>query len=96
MTVPTRDPSMKPAPEAEAVARDPMRAEDPDALLVSRAALQAMVHDLRNHLNTILMNAGVVARLCEDREKAARFVANFEQEGERAANTLRAVSDRYL
>lgn len=60
-----------------------------------REELQAFVHDLRNGLNSLLMNAGVVAA-ASDRARFGRFVEQFERDGERCAESLRELSDRYL
>lgn len=67
-----------------------------DTVLVPRPELQALVHDLRNHINSMLMNAGVLATLCNGHPKAARYAAQLEDDGERCAQALRDVSDRYL
>ena len=96
MTVPNVGRSTtKPEPESDPERPAPPSPAD-DVVQMPREALQALVHDLRNHLNTILMNAGVVARLCEDKQRVARYVAQFEQEGERCAHALKAISDEYL
>ena len=94
MTVPSMGRSTKPERETGPVR--PTGNEAADVVQMPRETLQRMIHDLRNQLNTILMNAGVAARMCEDRERVARYVAQFEKEGERCAETLQAISDDYL
>ena len=96
MTVPNVGRSTKPEPESGPGHRPAAPSPADGVVQMPRETLQALVHDLRNHLNTILMNAGVAARLCEDKERVARYVAQFEQEGERCAQTLQAISDKYL
>jgi hypothetical protein len=94
MTVPNVGRSTKPAPDSSP--DDRARGQSGDIVEMPREALQALIHDLRNHLNSILMNAGVAARLCEDRERVARYVTQFEKEGELCAEALQAISDEYL
>jgi hypothetical protein len=61
-----------------------------------REELRRLVHDLRNHVNSLMMNAGAVAALCKEGDRVARFVAHIEDDGERCAQTLRKLSDLYL
>jgi hypothetical protein len=84
----TRHPAAKPAPEH--------RAAPGDRVTLPREELQVLVHDLRNHLNSLLMNAGAVAALCRDGGRAERFVTQIETDGEKCAQALRDLSDRYL
>lgn len=67
-----------------------------DLVQIPREELQTVIHDLRNHLNSLLMNAGVVAAACKDRERFGRYIEQFEREGERCAEELQGLSDRHL
>lgn len=96
MTAPNVDRSTTRAPDAGTGAGPASRGDDADAVRIPREDLRRLVHDLRNQLNSILMNAGVATRLCGDRERMARHVAQFETEGERCAQTLQSIADRYL
>lgn len=84
----TRHPAAKPAPEHHGAPGD--------RVTLPREELQVLVHDLRNHLNSLLMNAGAVAALCRDGGRAERFVTQIETDGEKCAQALRDLSDRYL
>jgi hypothetical protein len=91
MTASTRPHAAKPAPErpGEVSAPGP-------TVTLPREELQVLVHDLRNHLNSLLMNAGAVAAMCKDGGRAERFVTQLESDGEKCAQALRDLSDRYL
>jgi hypothetical protein len=92
MTAPTPRRAAKPAPEGIAVSRPPPG----ELVTIPRQELQALVHDLRNHLNSMLMNGGVLAAHCRSNEKAAHHAALLEEDGDRCAQALRKLSDTYL
>ena len=81
MTSPTPRRAAEPAPEAIAASR-PAPGE---RVTIPRQELQAVLHDLRNHLNSMLMNAGVLASHCRTNEKAARYAAQLEDDGDKCA-----------
>ena len=90
MTAPTTNPpAAKPAP-------DPRAPDGGDTVTLPRRELQALVHDLRNHLNSMLMNAGVMAVHCGAGEKVSRLSAQVEADGAKCAQALTTISDRYL
>ncbi len=90
MTAPTTNPhAAKPAPE-------PRAADDEESITLPRQELQALVHDLRNHLNSMLMNAGVLAMHCGAGEKVSRLSGQVEADGAKCALALKTISDRYL
>jgi signal transduction histidine kinase len=92
MTIPAaKHAKPPPAAEAPAAARG-----DAEIVRIPREELQALIHDLRNHLNSLLMNAGVLAAACQDRQRYGRYIDQVEQEGERCAEALRGLSDRHL
>jgi hypothetical protein len=92
MTIPAAK-RAKPPPAAEATTAE---RGDTEIVRIPRDELQALIHDLRNHLNSLLMNAGVVAAACPDRQRYGRYIEQVEQEGERCAEALRGLSDRHL
>lgn len=92
MTSPTPRRAAEPAPDAITASRSPPG----ERVTIPRQELQAVVHDLRNHLNSMLMNAGVLASHCRTNEKAARHAAQLEDDGEKCAQALRDLADRYL
>jgi hypothetical protein len=92
MNAPTRRLDAKPAPEGLAVSRPPPG----ELVTIPRQELQALVHDIRNHLNSMLMNAGVLAVQSRANPSSARHAAQLEDDGEKCAQALRNLSDRYL
>lgn len=92
MTSPTPRRAAKPAPEGMAAPRPPPG----ETVTIPHRELQVLVHDLRNHLNSMLMNAGVLASHCRADAKAAQHAAQLEDDGEKCAQALRDLSDRYL
>lgn len=65
-------------------------------VFVAREDLRRFVHDVRNALNSMLMNAGVVASAERARPDLASFVEQMERSGAACAARLRQLSDRYL
>lgn len=82
-----------PLPEDEGLHASPVA---PELVPWGRDELQAMVHELRNGLNSVLMNAGVLAAVCRDRPEMRRHIAQIESDGQRCAQCLQALSDRHL
>lgn len=79
-----------PAPDPAALG------EANEPLPITREELEVLVHDLRNHLNSLLMNAAVIASACPDRARLGHFIDQVERDGERCAEALQRVADRHL
>jgi signal transduction histidine kinase len=61
--------------------------------LVDRSSLSRHLHDLRNALNSLLMNAAVLAAKLPPAERENRFARQVQVDGERCAALLQALSD---
>jgi hypothetical protein len=66
---------------------------DGPAALVDRDAVATHLHDLRNAVNSLLMNAAVVTMKLPPEHRASRFVTQIPQEGERCAQLLQALAE---
>lgn len=63
------------------------------ALLVDRDAAAARLHELRNAVNSLLMNASVVVVKLPPEHREGRFALQVPQDGERCARLLQAFAD---
>lgn len=90
MTAPSKTTSMPRTPA------DLPAALTADTPAISRAELRVFVHELRNHLNSLLMNAAVVSSACTDRERLGRYLDQIDVEGQRCADALHRLAERYL
>jgi hypothetical protein len=66
------------------------------AVLVPNDVLRRHVHDLRNHLNSMLMSASVVSSQCKDPVRYGRYIEQVETEGDKCARALTQLSETYL
>lgn len=66
------------------------------AVLVPRAILDKYIHDLRNRLGSLLMNAHVLCSRLPEQARSSRFAENIDQDGQACAEQLRRLSDVVL
>jgi signal transduction histidine kinase len=65
-----------------------------DAVLVDHTEVRRLIHDLRNGLNTLLINASLLARAVgEDQPALARSAQYLESAGARCAEDLNRLSE---
>ena len=60
---------------------------------VDRDLVSRTIHDLRNGLNSLLMNAAVVAAKLPPPERDGRFARQVQADGDRCATLLQALAD---
>ena len=63
------------------------------AVLVDRDAVSQRIHDLRNGLNSLLMNVAVLGTRLPEAERQGRFAKQVQIDGERCATLLQALAD---
>ena|SRR5688572_18829088 len=63
------------------------------ALLIDRDAVATRLHDLRNAVNSLLMNAAVLTTKLPREERSGRFAAQVPIEGERCAKLLQSLAE---
>jgi len=63
------------------------------AVLVQRAVLDKYIHDLRNRLGSLLMNAHVLCSRLPDQARSSRFADTIDQDGQACADQLRRLSE---
>ena len=65
----------------------------PGAVSVDRDLVSRTIHDLRNGLNSLLMNAAVLAGKLPPADRDGRFALQLQADGERCAALLQAFCD---
>jgi hypothetical protein len=68
-------------------------AGDGPAVLVDRDDVAVRIHDLRNGLNSLLMNVAVMTTKLPPEERSGRFATQAQADGERCAALLQALAD---
>ncbi|WP_146907118.1 hypothetical protein [Arenimonas daejeonensis] len=63
-------------------------------MTLPRELLLAVEHQLRNHLNSLLMNAAVVSLRCGDQGGLDPYLDQMECDGQNCLELLRWISDR--
>jgi hypothetical protein len=71
----------------------PLVPDDSGAVLVDHAEVRRLIHDLRNGLNTLLLNASVLARAARDEPALARSAEFLETAGATCADKLNRLSE---
>lgn len=67
---------------------------DGDAVaLLPRDEIGRHIHDLRNALNSLLMNVAVIATKLPPKDRAGRFATQAQADGERCAARLQALAE---
>ena len=61
-------------------------------VILPREALLALEHQLRNHLNSLLMNAAVIALRCEGQSGVDPYLEQMECDGQNCLELLRWLS----
>ena len=64
-----------------------------DAVLVDHAEARRLIHDLRNHLNTLLINGTLLARVAATQPSVQRSAQFLENAGLACADTLNRLSE---
>ena len=65
----------------------------PGAVSVDRDLVSRTIHDLRNGLNSLLMNAAVLAAKLPPADRDGRFARQVQADGDRCATLLQALAD---
>ena len=63
------------------------------AAIMDREQLSRAIHDLRNGLNSLLMNAAVLAAKLPPADRDGRFARQVQADGDRCATLLQALAD---
>jgi hypothetical protein len=63
------------------------------AVLVDRDMVSQRIHDLRNGLNSLLMNVAVLGTKLPESERHGRFASQVQVDGERCAALLQELAD---
>jgi hypothetical protein len=64
------------------------------AVILPRETLLAVEHQLRNHLNSLLMNAAAITLKCDEHGDLAQYLDQMESDGQSCLDLLHWISDR--